>query len=799
MRDVLGHVLFAATALAAAAGVSAPATEAEISAARASRPPADDTFVVNDIARRTMGVWVSRGQVPGNVLFEETFADEASVRRRWTFGKGTAFADDGRGGHCVTVTPDRKGYVNFTLKSEALIPVDGTHPVAVLWETRAPKGGSPVFARFDFYDKDRKPLRAHQIRSAIDPTELNIFHRNAHCVTMEMPRQAAFLRLMFHHSPSNDQVGEIAHVRVVDLVSSVDKALSGRAAVRAERAAARGRVLAYVADNLTSNYPVMSAGECVPGRAGDVLRLRECAGEMTRATIVLWCRDAKTGVGIRFGDLKCGPRGTGGTLPASALSAKVVKAHYQAEGAPYVNIVLGTDQVLVPELLLNDDTLVVPDHVHRHNYVKYQLDGKAWYEDINAVAPSQWGRRIPPEEMPITDAPTLRPFDLEAGLNKQLVLQVRVPKGAKPGVYKGAVEVTQGKAVVAKVPLSVEVLPFALPERAETAYDPERHYTMGLYTWSAMSADGSGSMTPFVRSRAQVLATYRTMVENGVTSPALIWPGQVVFDDRRFREHLDVAREAGFKETLYLGWSGYIGNSTDPKELKAMQDRLVHAMAIAREYGFGQVYFYGFDEAKGDRLLSQLTAWHAARQVGAKTIVSGYRDQFERVGKELDLCVWNEEPESARPEQWHALGHRLWKYGTPQAGPENPDLYRRNYGLFLWNMGFDGGNTYCETTGGVAWNDLAAAQLRLKAGKPVGHCYRSETMLYPTTDGVIETLSFTGLASAIKDIRYMTKLRQQLRAKPNAAAQKWLDSLDYSTADLASVRRRLIDWILKTR
>ena len=799
MRRSMKPILMVAAALAAGADFAGPATEAEVAAARASRPPADDTFVVNDIARRTLGVWVARGQVPGKLLFEEGFADEASVRRRWTFGKGTAFADDGRGGHCVTVTPDAKGFVNFTMRNDALIPVDGTHPVAVLWETRAPKGGAPVYVRFDFYDKDRKFLRAHQVRSAIDPTELNVFHRNARCVTMEMPRSAAYLRLMFHHSPGDREVGEVAHVRVVDLVSCVDGALAGRTAVRAERAAAGGRVLAYVADNLTSNYPVMPAGECVPGRAGDGLRIRECPGERTRATVVLWCRDAKRGVSVRFGDLKRGPFGAGGKIPASALSAKVVKAHYQAEGAPYVNIVLGTDQVLVPELLLNDDTLVVPDHVHRRNYVKYQLNGKTWYEDINAVTSSQWGRRIPPEEMPITDAPTLRPFDLEAGLNKQLVLEVKVPKGAKPGTYKGAVEFVQGGAVVAKAPLAVEVLPFALPERAETAYDPERNYTMGLYTWTALSADGSGSMTPFVRSRAQVLATYRTMVENGVTSPALIWPGNVVFDDRRFREHLDVAREAGFRETLYLGWSSYIGNSTDPQELKAMQKRLVHAMEIAREYGFGQVYFYGFDEAKGDKLVSQLKAWHAARQVGAKTIVSGYRDQFERVGRELDLCVWNEEPESARPEQWHALGHRLWKYGTPQAGPENPDLYRRNYGLFLWNMGFDGGNTYCETSGGVAWNDLAPAQLRIKAGKPVGHCYRSETMLYPTTDGVIETLSFTGLASAIKDIRYMTKLRQQLRAKPNAAAQEWLGSLDYSTADLASVRRQLVDWILKTR
>ena len=77
--------------------------------------------------------------------------------------------------------------------------------------------------------------------------------------------------------------------------------------------------------------------------------------------------------------------------------------------------------------------------------------------------------------------------------------------------------------------------------------------------------------------------------------------------------------------------------------------------------------------------------------------------------------------------------------------------------------------------------------------------YRSLCMVYPTTDGVIETLALTGLDSAIKDVRYMSLFRRLLRERPNAAAQKWLDAVDFTTVPLGKLRRELVDWILRVR
>ena len=777
-----------------------PLDAAAVEKARVSRPKTDMRGVINRLGAEAMGAWVSDGKVPGRILFEDDFSGD-SFGRVWLDSHGDKgvirVTDDGRGGKCLLIPPLTNAYSCVDIAPDHLIPVDVTHPVAVLWESRTLWGGSPVQIRIDFYDENKKTVRGeYQFRSSVDPTQPTLFQRNAHLPSARWPAKTKYMRIDFHHWPiaSDEQPGEIANVRVVDLVDEVNAALRAEEPVKAERAAAAPQaVLAYVDDNLTDCYPVMPGSAAVPGRAGATLKLRECPGEKTRATVVLWSKSNRDGVTVEFGDLT---DRAGGRIPAAAFSAKVVKAHYQAQGAPASFLVQGGEQVLVPELLLNDDSLVIPDHDARRNLVKFQRDGRSWYVDINEFRVKPWNKAVPVSELPITDAKTLQPFALRAEENKQLAIRVALPKDAKPGVYAGSIAFRSGGETLVTVPVSVEVLPFALPAHPETAYDANREYTMGLYVWSRMSKDDVPSVGNGPRSRAQLLTEYRTLYDNGVRNPALIWPSDIVYADDEFRKYLGVAREAGFTGTLVLGASGLIGNPTKPDELAALQRRIVHAKDVAKEFGFGEVYFYGFDEAQGSRLVSQIPAWQAVRAVGGKVVVSGYSQHFKLVGHCLDLCIYSEDPASANPADWHRVGSRIWKYNTPQSGPEDPDIFRRNYGLDLWRRGFDGANTYCNIGGSSCWNDLHDYQRISREGRKET-AYRALCMEYPTTDGVIETLSLTGLDSAIKDVRYMSLFRQRLRAHPNAEAERWLKSIDYTSASLAGVRHTLVDWILK--
>ena len=58
------------------------------------------------------------------------------------------------------------------------------------------------------------------------------------------------------------------------------------------------------------------------------------------------------------------------------------------------------------------------------------------------------------------------PFDLAAGRNQPLWLEVYVPPGTPPGRYRGAVRVAVRGVIQAIVPVSLEVLPFTLPSTA---------------------------------------------------------------------------------------------------------------------------------------------------------------------------------------------------------------------------------------------------------------------------------------------------------------------------------------------
>ena len=802
-------VLTAVQALLAAtesrAGDFTPATpvdEATVAAARASVPKTDDAAVRARIAAGLVGTWVSDGRIPGKVIFGETF------ERGWgpftRRGVGSRIREDGRGGHSVelSVTPTN-AYVSVCTEWGKAVRIDPKRLMAVLWEARTEHGGvAPLFV-IDYCDAKGKRIRNPNCPSSVLADQPTMFHRNAWSLGDQVPAEARSAHLQF--CVGKHALGcpcEFANVRLVDLTDAVDAALASERAVRAARASAPAdAVLVYADDNLTATYPVLPDGAAMPGAAGAPLRLRECPGERTRATAILWSKTAHADVTVSFSDLKKGSD----IIPSSALYAKIVKVHYQAAGAPNGMLVLADDQTLVPELLLNDDSLVVPDHRTHRNLVRHRWNGRTWYADINTIATKNFFTAPKAEELPIVDAKTLQPFDLPAGQNRQLMIRLAVPAGAKAGLYRGEVTFASRGRKVAALPVELEVLPFGLPKLAETVYDPNRVFEMGLYVWPYVRKDGQATLSPLGRSREQVLGEFRALVDNGITSPAFCWDAGLINDERRFREHLAILREAGFPgKTLHLGATGMLCKPkvygvplTDSEGLKEMQSRLVKAMAVARDYGFEEVYFYGIDEAKKDTVLVQIPAWKAAHEVGAKVMVSGYRGHFEMVGDVLDLIVYADDAAMEDVRPWHANGARLWKYNTPQTGPEDPGIYRRNYGLDLWRRGFDGANTYCDIGSSSAWNDLSGLQRLQRAGKPGANAYRTLCLFYPTVDGIVETLALTGFESAIKDVRVLTKFRQLLRARPNAAAQAWFDRLNPGSDDLVRVRREAIDWILR--
>ena len=760
-----------------------------------------DDYSARAIARQMSRKWITGGNEAGERVFADDFRDPAKTAARWRLKGDVKIGPDGDGGASVSFTPDKKNFTELIMKDSEFIPVGETSLLFVHWRARSAKGGNAPSLRIDAFDADRKHLMAHGERSITDPTEPMLFTRNMLFATERLPKEAKFLKLHFYMGPGKNKgnhFGEVADVFVTDLGPVVAAELARRPdnAQEYERVPA-GALLVNVSDDVSGTFPIMPDARSLPGKAGDVLRMRDCPGETARATAVLRSKGARKGVRVEFTDLKRGFFGLGGRIPACAVSAKTVKVHYQCYGTPDMFMATGEGQQLIPELLLNDDSLVRLDHAKKHNLVKFAYEGGPKYVDVNEITPSKWGTILSVKDRPIRDAAMLQPFDLEEGVCKQLVLAVDVPQNARPGVYNGKMRFMDVSGVLAETEISFEVLPFMLPEHPETEYSPDNKYAMGLYNWGELLPEGTDAPFSILKkNREQLLNILKTLVRYGITSPILTWHARTIYNEETFRRHLEVAREAGLKGTLYLGESDNIGNSTDPKDLEKLKSNIRFAKRIAKEYGFDEVYFYGFDEAQDERLVSQRTAWKAVHEAGGKVIVSGYLKHFEKVGDLLDICVYAAEPETANPEAWHANGKKLWKYATPQTGPEDPDLYRRAYGLPLWRMGYDGACTYCFCGDTDCWNDLAGVWRR-NASKRSGAAYRAQAAGYLTTDGVVETLALVGLSDAIKDVRYMSLFRKLLRDRPDAAAQKWYESIDFSEGELGKIRSETIDWILR--
>ncbi|MCX7918200.1 MAG: hypothetical protein N3A72_01065 [bacterium] len=510
----------------------------------------------------------------------------------------------------------------------------------------------------------------------------------------------------------------------------------------------------------------------LPEKIGHEMNLIACPGEYEPGSFVVVANSDIIGLHFTASDLV----GKSGVIPANNVDIKLVKCWYQA-GSAWIGIGQDKrDKVLVPELLVNDDTLVKVDYEKKENYLKLSFpDGEryVWISDTTELRPYY----VPtPEEYPVKDSPTLLPVNIPANSQKQVWVTVQIPEDALSGIYKGKINLMIGKKNVGTITLNVKVLPFKLAEP---------YYTSSIYYRGRLDATGKGSVSSELKSRTQLIAEYKNMLAHGVTNPIVYQP---ITDTTLLGEVLSIREQVGIKnQPLY-----YLGLIIEKKD---QLDTIKSALAFFKQYGISEVYFYGRDEARGTRLTEQREAWDETRKVGGKIFVAGYRDSnFEKMGDIQDLLVCAFKPSKEEADKWHSLGHKIWSYSYPQIGVENPEVYRRNYGLLLWQNNYDGAADYAyQHSFGNIWNDFDHPQ------------YRDHVFAYPTVDGVIDTIAWEGYREGVDDVRYLTTLLQAIETakKSNssslrdiaAKAEQYLANLNLNR-NLDIVRLEMIYYIL---
>ena len=531
-----------------------------------------------------------------------------------------------------------------------------------------------------------------------------------------------------------------------------------------------------------SGVPILPSTYPLPGEKTLTIQMTACRGEFEPASFVV--RPIKNVTRLKLTPTNL--QSDTGVIPAENVDIKVVKAWYQG-GSAWVNVNPDPKRVLVPELLLNDDELIQIKENSRDNFLKLNFSTGPEYVLISDATSQAKPVLHSVDEFPVKDAATLLPVDIGGNTNRQFWITVKVPQDASAGQYSGHIRVSQDDVEIGKLDVAVKVLPFELDE-------PRQIYS--IYYRGQLQPDRVTISSEY-KSVEQMTAELRDMLAHGISNPTVYqYLGHSRSAVDLIKGALQLRKDVGFTvdKLYFLGMN--TGISSTARERMELSQRVRQVMGLARPFGINDVYIYGIDEAKGEKLFAQRTAWEAVHEAGAKVYVAGRTGNFDKVGDILDLLVAAYQPNRDEADKYHSIGHQVFNYANPQVGVENPEVYRRNYGLLLWQNDYDGAMDYAyQHSFGSIWNDFD--------GK-----YRDTVFAYPTTNGVIDTIAWEGFREGVDDVRYVTTLQRHIKSATHSGtseqrakakdAQAFLDQLKVlpsESLDLHDARTKITHYI----
>jgi hypothetical protein len=517
----------------------------------------------------------------------------------------------------------------------------------------------------------------------------------------------------------------------------------------------------------------LPADGLVFGAMSDTLSVVACPGEYEPASFVVSALRDIASLKVEASDLS----GASGVIPCASIDISVVKCWYQAASAWKDVFLFGPaahERHLVPELLLKDDSLVKVDHAKKENYLKLSYPGgRTEYVCTSNRDPKPDLFAPPVEEFPVRDSPALLPVNIGKGTGKQFWITVRVPDGSRSGVYAGKITLSTSEGLIRELELTLRVLPFKLSPCP---------VIQCLCYRGTLDPAGRGTVSSELKSETQLRREMQNMFAHGVTNPTCYQRGLTAEGLGRY---LKIREEVGMsKDALY-----YLG-----ADINSSPSTIRDVVAFAKSYGIREVYFWGVEEwPSAKELLSARAACQRVHAAGGKVFGGGSKIYFEPLGDLLDFFTLGGPPDKAEAARWHSVGHKITCYCNPQVGAENPELYRRNYGLLLWLNDYDGDQNYAyQHSFGNIWNDFDFSTVR------------DHVFAYPTVDGVIDTIAWEGHREAVDDLRYLATLLKAIeqakasRAKAQLAteAESWVRAMDVG-GNLDALRAKIVDWILR--
>jgi len=545
----------------------------------------------------------------------------------------------------------------------------------------------------------------------------------------------------------------------------------------------------YVVSPAITNHVIQKEGPLPPVcKEGKTIELAACRGEYEPASFVVDAVAPLEAVRIEVGQLT----GPSGKWPKDSVDVRVVKDYRMYAMADFYNTTL-------PVLLVHDESFLglEPNPTER----------QPWGMKNVAIGP-------------VRDTAELLPTNIKT--RKQFWITVHVPEVADPGVYETVVRIIPGNGPPTELTLKVEVRLFEL-------LPPMLDYSIYYPAYLEAEWIKPDSRYAFANlSEQRYRAELKNMVAHGISNPNMFEgigkKPDGSLDFTKLERLLAIRESVGMpRKALYMLSSGVDLKTRplSPEESTEMQRLSSEVRAWVRQKGYSEVFVAAHDEAWGNRLAGERESFVAVHKGGAQVFVAVMHTMFfDRVGDVLhrpvlgarvntQLRVETEKYDrdtfvshfdeigkagtfqkmAARPDfrkaidGMHRQGRKILTYMNPSGGTPMPQLQRRNEGLGLWRVGFDGTMTwaYVHNGGGAAQQSLHHAKV------------------LRTEDGVLDTLHWEGCREGVDDVRYLTTLFATLRDAagrfPNdpliIETFAWLNKVDVATGDLDAIRTEM--------
>ena len=556
-----------------------------------------------------------------------------------------------------------------------------------------------------------------------------------------------------------------------------------------------------VVNPAVTNWMILPDGPLPPVCKPAVdIELSACRGEYEPASFVVIATQPLEQVGIEVGPLT----GPGGQWPTHAVDVRVVKDYYWPRDWGIVT----SPGIAVPSLLVHDERFLTIE------------------PDPSDEEPGRLKNVAVGE---LADTEELQPVEISQ--RKQFWVTVHVPEDARPGSYTTTLRVVPQNAAPTEFTLRLQVHPFELlaPMLEYSIYYPANLYR----SYSRQNRLSFSDITV-----QQAVAEFKNMLDHGVTNPNIYaeptrGPHGTI-DFSRLDHVLDLRESIGMRpKSLYLIRSPAIFSDRQltVEERLRSQHGVAATLQWATSRGYEEVFFMAGDEYSGDRLRGERDSMVAVHEAGGKVGASCFLDFFDLAGDLIDRPVLlNTAPdvlfERARgmqPREFleqlpelaslasfetmlsapnyrkaidgvHRQGKKIFVYMNPTGGVPFPDLHRRNQGLGLWRVGFDGTMNWAYThiTYGPDGTHPRAT-VREEQNMSLGIVFRTDS------GPPLDTLAWEGFREGVDDVRYLTTLYAALRDAAGrfrdepliAKTHQWLSTIDVAHGNLDAIRREM--------